>query len=271
MKQCPTCREFYADKFGFCPVDGTQLNAEAAAQVTSDETAQSAPASYAGETETVFSTDETVPSQQPGGFDGAADGVASAAAGAGGRGEFHLTMLEDVGLTRRLAQELSRVKQESELTWPEFKRDPKAFGRRMATGYGKLGREFVRQPYVPQAIMAAFVIMIFAVGFIAFAENYCNLFPNAPRCVASARAADDEELELVQMIDTEIPAEQKEPDPGTAGMAKGKGGGSKPKQEKAGGGGGGGRQETTPASYGKLPQAVLGPQILPPNPHPPAI
>ena len=30
MKQCPTCREFYADKFGFCPVDGTQLAVEAA-------------------------------------------------------------------------------------------------------------------------------------------------------------------------------------------------------------------------------------------------
>jgi TonB family protein len=54
-------------------------------------------------------------------------------------------------------------------------------------------------------------------------------------------------------------------------MAKGKGGGSKPKQEKAGGGGGGGRNEALPASAGKLPQAVLMPQILPPNPHPPAI
>ena len=26
MKQCPTCQEDFADKFGFCPVDGTSLN-----------------------------------------------------------------------------------------------------------------------------------------------------------------------------------------------------------------------------------------------------
>ena len=26
MKQCPTCQEDFADKFGFCPVDGTPLN-----------------------------------------------------------------------------------------------------------------------------------------------------------------------------------------------------------------------------------------------------
>jgi TonB family protein len=54
-------------------------------------------------------------------------------------------------------------------------------------------------------------------------------------------------------------------------MAKGKGGGSKPKQEKPQGGGGGGRQEQLPASFGKLPPAVLAPQILPPNPHPPTV
>ena len=27
MKQCPTCQEEFADKFGFCPVDGTPLGA----------------------------------------------------------------------------------------------------------------------------------------------------------------------------------------------------------------------------------------------------
>jgi TonB family protein len=79
-----------------------------------------------------------------------------------------------------------------------------------------------------------------------------------------------DDLEVQQLID--IPQDQPTPDPGTAGFNKGSGGGSKPKQEKAGGGGGGGRQESTPASAGKLPQASLDvPQILPPDPKPPVI
>jgi TonB family protein len=73
-----------------------------------------------------------------------------------------------------------------------------------------------------------------------------------------------------QIID--IPQEQPTPDPGPAGFNKGSGGGSKPKQERPGGGGGGGRQEATPASAGKLPQASLDvPQILPPDPKPPVV
>ncbi|HEV2765025.1 MAG TPA: hypothetical protein VGV38_18730, partial [Pyrinomonadaceae bacterium] len=254
MKQCPNCKEFYADKFGFCPVDGTQLGE--GSLVFSSNAEADRPLSVVNppdETETAVGADETIPSE-PAGFDAPASAVHA-------RGEYHLTMLEDEGLTRRLAKELSRVKHDSELTWPEFKRDPKGFTKRMAAGYGKLAGDVARQPYVPQSVMAAFIVMLFVVGFIAFAENQCRLFPEMSRCKERVRGADEEELELVQMLDTEIPAEQKEPDPGTAGMAKGKGGGSKPKQEKAGGGGGGGRQEALPASYGKLPPAVLAPQI----------
>lgn len=78
------------------------------------------------------------------------------------------------------------------------------------------------------------------------------------------------EEEVQQIID--IPQDQPTPDPGAAGFNKGSGGGSKPKQEKPGGGGGGGRQESTPASAGKLPQASLDvSQILPPDPKPPVI
>ena len=82
------------------------------------------------------------------------------------------------------------------------------------------------------------------------------------------QAAEQDVVE--QYID--IPNEQPTPDEGTAGQAKGNGGGSKPKQEKAGGGGGGGRQEEKPASFGKTPQVSLTvPQVVAPDPHPPAI
>src|SRR2546429_5969055 len=45
---------------------------------------------------------------------------------AGDRGEYHLTFIQDVGLTRRLARELKAVAHDAELTWPEFKRDPRS-------------------------------------------------------------------------------------------------------------------------------------------------
>src|SRR5215211_5530860 len=102
MKHCPTCQEEFADKFGFCPVDGTPLGAPGvapAAPQASDESVvtEASTAAYSAS------------SAEAGGGD---DAEATAAAGAGippipdGREEFHLTFLEDVGLTRRLVKEL---------------------------------------------------------------------------------------------------------------------------------------------------------------------
>jgi TonB family protein len=277
MKLCPTCNEEFADKFGFCPVDGTPLSSALApsAELTSSD-AEPTPALSdppTAETEAAtFYSEETIPAQ---GSVGAAGGGAAAAgvAALAPRGELHLTMLEDEGLTRRLMTELSRVSKESQLTWPELKRDPAAFGKRMAAGYGEVGRKFFNQPYVKPAILAPFCVMLLiagAYGVVTLASCEFRARLGMP-CKQTVAQSDEEQLELVQMLETEIPPEQEKPDDGTAGMAKGKGGGSKPKQEKPQGGGGGGRQEQVPASFGKLPPAQLAPQILPPNPHPPAI
>jgi TonB family protein len=182
------------------------------------------------------------------------------------REEFHLTFLEDEGLTRRLVKELKSVAHDAELTWPEFKRDPVGFTSRSVSAYSRAGWKFFSQRNVALAVLSAFVLISGVVVAIVLLERY-----RIAR--ASAQASLNEQLELVQMLEpeNEIPKEQEKPDEGPAGMAKGKGGGMKPKQEKPGGGGGGGRQEPTPASFGKLPQASLQPQILPPNPHPPKV
>src|SRR5688500_14236032 len=39
MKQCSVCQEEFADKFSFCPVDGTPLNGHASLSAISEETA----------------------------------------------------------------------------------------------------------------------------------------------------------------------------------------------------------------------------------------
>jgi len=263
MKQCPTCQEDFADKFAFCPVDGTALGAAAAAPAVSTRTEEPVTAAAPAYEARQYASD------------GNGAGAASNGTAAGeetvashphiDRGEYRLTFLEDDGLTRRLTRELKGVAHDAELTWPEFKRDPVGFTSRSVTAYSAAGWKFFSQRNVALAVLTAFV-GVSAILVLVFAlDRYRAANPSAVNPY--------QDLELVQMInpEEEIPREQEKPDEGPAGMAKGKGGGQKPKQEKPGGGGGGGRQEQTPASFGKLPPASLQPQLIAPSPHPPKV
>lgn len=245
MKFCSTCREEFADKFSFCPVDGTPLDVPA---IEPKEPIAS-PASFSAP------VNQSVPL------------IAAASAGGGGsalipRGEYHVTFMDDAGLTTRLIDAVKEVAHESELTWPEFKRDPFGFSKRLVVGYSQAGWRFLSQPNVATGVLAALFIMISAVLGIIWLDRVQQ------QQVAQQMAK--EELVLEQFID--IPNEQPTPDEGTAGLNKGSGGGSKPKQEKPGGGGGGGREDPKPASFGKTPQASLTvPQVVAPDPKPPTI
>jgi TonB family protein len=241
MKLCSTCKEEFADKFSFCPVDGTPLSSV----VSKPEQKAVEPASFG----------EPLMASSP----------ALAAAGSAAlvlRGEFHLTFVDDAGLVTRLSDALKEVAHESELTWPEFKRDPFGFSKRMAVGYGQAGWRFMSQPNVATGVLTSLFIMMSAVLLVIWLDR-----------VQTRRAAEQAaEQELVVESFLDIPTEQPTPDEGTAGLAKGKGGGEKPKQEKAGGGGGGGREEQKPASAGKAPQADLHiPPVVAPDPHPPTV
>jgi TonB family protein len=245
MKFCSTCREEFADKFSFCPVDGTPLNApviEPSEPVINEPSFISSP----------------VPENAP--------VMAAAAAGAAGalmpRGEYHVTFMDDAGLVTRLVDAVKEVAHESELTWPEFKRDPFGFTKRMVVGYSQAAWRVLSQPNVATGVLAALFIMMSAVLGIIWLDRVQQR--------QAAEQAAQEELIVENFID--IPTEQPTPDEGTAGLNKGKGGGSKPKQEKPGGGGGGGREDPKPASFGKTPQASLTvPQVVAPDPKPPTI
>jgi len=256
-------------QFEFCPVDGTALpNGHQPADTDTATDGNSAHERAASSDDTVGSTvtdttTATVPAAQIPAANISSDGN-SAVVPAYERGEYHLTFLEDAGLIRRLMKEVREVGHDAELTWPEFKRDPGGFVKRGATAYGKASWHVVSQRNVALGIMSAFVLMITA-GIM-----FTLLSRMQDKHVASLDAV-REDLELQGLV-TDIPEEQKKPDEGPAGNAKGKGGGSKPKQEKPGGGGGGGRQEAKPASFGKLPPASLTvPQVVAPNPRPPTI
>ncbi|MDQ2855386.1 MAG: hypothetical protein M3R68_03585, partial [Acidobacteriota bacterium] len=330
MKFCSMCKEEFADKFSFCPVDATPLTA---VPQTTEPSVTAVPANGGA---------VLLNSEPDRGFEPAFESAFAAETAYAGvpessalveRSEYHLTIMNDSGLVSRLGHELKDVTHEYELTWPEFKRDPKGFIKRSFVGYGEVAKRFLGAPNVMVAMgVAVFALVALAVivalldktssagtsrfGVVAFAiVAFCILVamfatwlgkergaavmgaqPSDSRSVAFGMVASfvfifailggliyldhRRQKEVVAQIATEdevqqiidIPQDQPTPDPGTAGFNKGSGGGSKPKQEKAGGGGGGGRQESTPASAGKLPQASLDvPQILPPDPKPPVI
>ncbi|HVG38775.1 MAG TPA: energy transducer TonB [Pyrinomonadaceae bacterium] len=283
MKKCPTCQEEFANEFSFCPVDATPLNGAAAPVPAPQSRAAANPSSAASPTGTPAAATShhyspasaaipghAIPEESvvtaagvasPNGHE-AGDSVNASAGNHPEREEYHLTILEDTSIARRLGREISGVARQSQLTWPEFKRDPFGFTSRLISGYGQLGWKFITSPNVGVAIVAALLIMMTFIGAVVAFDRSVGLQP--------PEVAINEDLEFQGMV-TEIPEEQKKPDPGDAGMNKGDGGGSKPKFERPAGGGGGGREEAKPASFGKLPPAILQPQIVAPDPRPPTI
>jgi TonB family protein len=173
MKFCSTCHEEFADRFSFCPVDGSPLSIVAAS-----ETATPAPQ----EIETSYPISESVGSafvKSPlitlslGGVAPSTRNYRAAAPGTHAEmiGEFHLTILEDRGLISRLASELSGVAEDYRLTWPEFKRDPFGFVGRSIRGYGQMIGRFFGSRDVTIAMLISFVGLAALIGGIMLLDR----------------------------------------------------------------------------------------------------
>lgn len=162
MKFCSNCKEEFADKFSFCPVDGTPLAAPVSQ--AEEKVVDSAIFSESNESNESNASSEPVP-------------VGGAAAGAAGsmalvpRGEFHLTMIDDAGLVGRLAKEVADVAHEYQLTWPEFKRDPFGFTKRSLVGYGQMASKFFGNRNVVVGLIVAVIAMIALVGIIGLLDR----------------------------------------------------------------------------------------------------
>jgi TonB family protein len=261
MKTCPTCQEEFADKFSFCPVDGTPLNELAASIIATpppifengNNTFHSAES--VGEDEPLVSPSAPV---TPWAISGKSISPAD------DEPEYHLTIIEDAGLAGRLLDQLKLVAHESELTWPEFKRDPSGFASRMVRGYTRAGYKFMREPNVGVAVMSAFFVLFTVVLGILFADRL-HLSLTKPIVAVKEPV---EQLELETLIPSDIPPEKPDEGIGTGkegrvGFNKGKGEGSEPKFKKASGGGGGGQEEQLPPQQGKLPPSSPVPSYIP--------
>ena len=167
MKVCSTCHEQFADRFSFCPVDGSPLTA------VSPEPIRTQPSP---EIESSYPIAETVAYQSAGPEPVYTEppvstlnlGRAAATASAGTMiGEYHLTILEDKGLVSRLASELSGVAEEYRLTWPEFKRNPAGFIARSIRGYGQMIARFFGNRDVAVAMLISLLgLAALVVGII---------------------------------------------------------------------------------------------------------
>ena len=150
MKFCSTCKEEFADKFSFCPVDGTPLNV-------------------------LVSEPENKVVNSPSFTDSVSAG-SPVLAGTGSvalvqRGEYHLTMIDDAGLVGRLAKEVAYVAHEYQLTWPEFKRDPFGFSKRSLLGYGQMAAKFFANRNVVLGLIVAILAMVGLVGIIGLLDR----------------------------------------------------------------------------------------------------
>jgi len=176
MKICPTCGEEFSDQFKFCPVDSTDLSSGAEAPGGGSEVVRTAPAERS-----FYQTDPAASDVATETTDGASETTIAAHAPANGNGsnpsqasastarereEYHLTFLQDEGLTRRLLREIKEVGHEAELSWPEFKRAPFAFIRRGFAAYTRAFLKFLGQPNVAKGILGAFIGMLLIAGAI---------------------------------------------------------------------------------------------------------
>lgn len=181
------------------------------------------------------------------------------------RAAYSLTLLDEVGLHRRLARQLSDVARESQLTWPAFKADPAGFTRRFVAAYTGLAWRFLSQRNVALATVSSFVVVCTVVVGLVGLERLRLSSTDRTRERGGG-------YELVGMVpaNTNGPSPREEEE-GSPGRASGKGGGSLPEQARPHGGGGGGDRNTLKASNGKTPPAVSEPQRIAPSPYPPTV
>jgi TonB family protein len=164
MKFCSTCKEEFADKFSFCPVDGTPLNLLVSdSQEIISEPAINIP-------EPVVTTPEPVNVSQA--FE-ASEAIPAAAGSTAlvSRGEYHLTMIDDETLVGRLAKEVGDVAHQYQLTWPEFKRDPFGFTKRSLVGYGQMLSKFFANRNVLAGLGVAVIVMAILLGIISLLDR----------------------------------------------------------------------------------------------------
>jgi TonB family protein len=240
MKRCNACQEEFADKFSFCPVDGSPLNSLAAALVGKEVPSDSYPHEFSRAEPQSDQAAVLLP-------------------------EFKLTMISTAGLWFRLTSEVSFVLVQLRLAWPDFKRNPIIVGKRAVGELGFRLRTLLQQPNVMTGVTSSVVLVLSAVlALVLLGRN-----PKVP-------SADPGSEEEVQMLAFNLPGEAPKPEGsgigvnsnGRVGLSKGKGEGSEAQLKPAHGGGTGGDRDKLPQQQGNVPPpSNIAARISPPLPN----
>src|SRR5437016_926343 len=159
--------------------------------------------------------------------------------------EFGLTIISDVGLSRRLLSEFEFVWKRARLAWPAFKREPISFtGQLLADSIRQLKHSLAR-PHVLPAFLTALLLISFTVFGLLTLDRRPRVLPQA----------DLDNLSNVAILDFSRGDWGIGTDGlGRVGFSSGRGEGSKPQPKSAHGGGGSGAHDLLPPQVGKIPQ-----------------
>ena len=169
MKFCSRCEEEFADKFSFCPVDGTPLTTVSARVEDPSVTVARDNDPSVTQAQGISGFTPEIPANEA--FNESVHAAADGSMALVARDEYHLTIMSDAGLIARLGHEIRDVARENQLTRAEFKRDPFGFTKRTFVGYGQMFTKFLRKPNVLVAMGAAFLGMLALVGAVMLMDR----------------------------------------------------------------------------------------------------
>ena len=187
------------------------------------------------------------------------EGVAQCDSAQPAPAEFHLTLIGDEGLARRLGNQVMFVVVQAKQAWPPFKNDPIAFAARRVAEGKRLFKQALARPHVLSGAASALIIVAAIVLSVLVLEKQA-------RKIGGVDLVDDGD-EAMRTVEIDLRTEtkpNKDPgvgagDKGRVGLGKGKGEGSGPVPARAKGGGGGGDGNPAQASQGRVPV----PSIIP--------
>ncbi|MDX6290683.1 MAG: hypothetical protein QOH42_2482, partial [Blastocatellia bacterium] len=174
-------------------------------------------------------------------------------------GDFHLTLISEEALTRRLVNQLRFLVDQVRQAWPSLKNDPIAFSARRVHEITRSFKQNLLRPHVLSAATTA----LFVVGAIILSVLILERQVRKVRAVDLSESGD----ELVRTVEIDLRGETKHDNDsgvgvggkGRVGLGEGKGEGSNPKPARSHGGGSGGDGSLTPPSQGRVPV----PSIIP--------
>jgi len=173
---------------------------------------------------------------------------------------FQLTLISEVRLTTRLANEVQFVVNHVRQAWPAFRRHPVTF---IGDQLWELKNSAVRAVYRPHVLSGSAVALFLVVTTILTVLMWEK---HSRRAIA---AIDPDEVSLIEILDFQNEAKPQSDkgvgagDKGRVGFTNGRGEGSRPEPAKAHGGGGGGSGNPLPPSQGRPPVPSIIPAPIP--------